>query len=39
MVRVWLGQAGLGWAGRAALGTWRAGPRSALSPIVTERVT
>ena len=34
MVRVWLGRAA--W---AALGTWRAGPHSALSPIVTEPVT
>ena len=34
MVRVWLGRAA--W---AALGTWRAGPHSALRPIVTEPVT
>lgn len=39
MVRVWLSQACLGWADRAALGTQWAGPHSALSPIVAERVT
>lgn len=39
MACVWLSRASMGWAGRVALGTWWAGPRSALSPIVTELVT
>lgn len=39
MVRVRPSRASLSWAGRAALGIWWAGPRSALKPIVTELVT